>query len=70
MIGGLGYYFYQAKKQEVNVVPPQQPSHPQTNKLKWSKSLLYYKMDKCFRSWLLNAGKEDIENGSSEHLEI
>ena len=25
---------------------------------------------KCFRSWLLNAGKEDIENGSSEHSEI
>ena len=35
VIGGLGYYLYQAKKREVNnVVPPQQPSHPhhQTNK--------------------------------------
>ena len=38
VIGGLGYYLYQAKKGEVmkmrNVVPPQQPSHPrpQTNK--------------------------------------
>ena len=35
VIGGLGYYVYQAKKGEVNnVVPPQQPSHPcpQTNK--------------------------------------
>ena len=34
VIGGLGYYLYQAKK-EVNVVPPpQQPAHPhpQTNK--------------------------------------
>ena len=38
VIGGLGYYFYQAKKGEVNnVVTHQQPSHPhaphpQTNK--------------------------------------
>ena len=35
VIGGLGYYLYQAKKGEVNnIVPPQQPSHPhpQTNK--------------------------------------
>ena len=36
VIGGLGYYLYQANKGEVNVVPspPQQPSHPrpQTNK--------------------------------------
>ena len=32
LIGGLGYYLYQAKKGEVNnVVPPQQP-RPQTNK--------------------------------------
>ena len=31
VIGGLGYYLYQAKKGEVNnVVPPQQ--HPHTNK--------------------------------------
>ena len=32
VIGGLGYYLYQAKVN--NVVPPQQPSHPrpQTNK--------------------------------------
>ena len=31
VIGGLGYYLYQAKKGEVNAVPnnpPQQPSHP------------------------------------------
>ena len=32
VIGGLGYYLYQAKRGEVNaannVVPPQQPSHP------------------------------------------
>ena len=38
VIGGLGYYLYQAKKGEVNnvVPPPQQPSHPhpQTNKFK------------------------------------
>ena len=37
VIGGLGYYLYQAKKGEViAVVPPQQPSHPrpQTNKFK------------------------------------
>ena len=28
VIGGIGYYLYQAKKGEVNnVVPPQQPSH-------------------------------------------
>ena len=38
VIGGLGYYLYQAKKGEVNnVVPPQQPSHsrapnPKANK--------------------------------------
>ena len=34
VIGGLGYYLYQAKKGEVNAVPPQQLSHPhpQTNK--------------------------------------
>ena len=34
VIGGLGYYVYQAKKGEFNnVLPPQQPSHPcpQTN---------------------------------------
>ena len=29
VIGGFGYYCYQAKKGEVNnIVPPQQPSHP------------------------------------------
>ena len=35
VIGGIGYYLYQAKKQEVNVVPnnpPSQQPHPQTNK--------------------------------------
>ena len=28
VIGGLGYYLYQAKKGEANAMPPQQPSHP------------------------------------------
>ena len=29
VIGGFGYYLYQAKKGQVNnVAPPQQPSHP------------------------------------------
>ena len=31
VIGGLGYYLYQAKKEEINAIPnspPQQPSHP------------------------------------------
>ena len=52
VIGGLGYYVYQAKKGEVNnVVPPQQPSHPcpQTNKFEMESPnsfLPYYKMDK------------------------
>ena len=34
VIGGLGYYIYQAKKGEVNnnVVPPPQQPHPQNNK--------------------------------------
>ena len=34
VIGGLGYYLYQAKQGEVNAVPYQQPSHPrpQNNK--------------------------------------
>ena len=32
VIGCLGYYLYQAKIGEVNAMPPQQPSHPQTNK--------------------------------------
>ena len=34
VIGGLGYYLYQAKKGKVNAVPPQQPSHshPKANK--------------------------------------
>ena len=35
VIGGLGYYIYQAKKGEVNTVPnnpPTQQPHPQTNK--------------------------------------
>ena len=43
VIGGLGYYLYQAKKGEVNGVPPQQP-HPKTNKFEMEQ--LYYKMDK------------------------
>ena len=49
VIGGLGYYLYQAKKGEVS---PQQPSHqqqdnpPRLTSLKWIKSILYYKMDK------------------------
>ena len=30
VIGGLGYYLYQAKEEEVNAVPPQQ--RPQANK--------------------------------------
>ena len=30
VIGGLGYYLYQAKEEEVNAVPPHQ--HPQANK--------------------------------------
>ena len=52
VIGGLGYYLYQAKKGEVNnVVPSQQPSHPppQTNKFEMEQPnsfLPYYKMDK------------------------
>ena len=29
VIGGLGYYVYQAKKGEVNIVPHQQPSPQQ-----------------------------------------
>ena len=34
VIGGLGYYLYQAKKGEVNVIPSQDPAHqcPQANK--------------------------------------
>ena len=33
VIGGLGYYLYQARKGEVNAMPPQPCTpHPQTNK--------------------------------------
>ena len=32
LIGSLGYYLYQAKKGEVNAVPPQQPRTPQPPK--------------------------------------
>ena len=48
VMGGLGYYLYQAKKGEVSAVPHQQPSHPrpQKNKFEMEKSILYYKMDK------------------------
>ena len=56
VIGGLGYYIYQAKKGEATTEPsgevpnnpPNQPSPPggavrQTKSLRWIKSLLYYK---------------------------
>ena len=49
VIGGLGYYVYQAKKEAVNnVVPSHQPC-PQTNKFEMEQPnsfLPYYKMDK------------------------
>ena len=80
--GGLGYYIYQGKRGGVNVTnTPQQPLISS----KWSKSILYYKMDKKSTvndlyhaslisvftvNQLLNAGKEDTKNGSSEHSEI
>ena len=35
VIGGLGYYLYQAKKGEVNVEPPQQTQPPQRPRLKF-----------------------------------
>ena len=49
VIGGLGYYIYQGQRGEPNVanndvVPPQQPLR--LISLKWSKSILYYKMEK------------------------
>ena len=48
VIGSLGYYVYQAKKGEVNAVTTLYLiSNPlRLRSLKWSKFLLYYKMDK------------------------
>ena len=46
VIGGLGYYIYWSKKGKVSRKVPNNPhpqQHPQTNSLRWIKSLLYYK---------------------------
>ena len=53
VIGGLGYYIYRTKKGEQPSSNPQQnnpkphpqaiATQPQTNSLRWIKSLLHYK---------------------------
>ena len=49
VIGGLGYYVYYSKKGKVNTIKTTLSLLSHTLRLassKWSKSLLYYKMDK------------------------
>ena len=47
VIGGLGYYIYWSKKgEQPEQNNPHPQTQPQTNKFRWIKSFLYYKMDK------------------------